>query len=388
MGAAGACSLAWLYLALGRGWFWRTDVRLPPVAPGQEPAAWPAVAVIVPARNEEAVLATTLPGLLGQDYPGPFKVVLVDDRSTDATLAVARSVDRSLGSTTRLTVVEGTDPPPGWTGKMWALEQGSARPEVAGADYLLLTDADIRHPPGSLRRLVAAATSQKLDMVSLMARLGADHGWERLVVPAFVYFFAQLYPFRWVNRDRCRTAAAAGGCVLVGGGALAASGGFSAIRGAVIDDVSLARRLKRNGSRIWLGLADDVESIRGHSSFGQLWAMVARSAFIQLRCSSVLLMGTVAGLLFLYALPVATLATGVATGRPWLAALGALAWSIMAVTYVPMLRYYRRWPLSAALLPLTAALYLAMTVDSARRHGSGRGVSWRGRRYAGPTPAA
>lgn len=390
MGAAAACCLAWLYLALGRGWFWKTDVRLPAgTDPGPDhPGPWPAVAVIVPARNEEAVLQVTLPGLLKQDYPGPFEVVLVDDRSTDATLAAARSFLGSPANKTSLTVVEGADPPPGWTGKMWALEQGAARSETAGAEYLLLTDADIHHPTGSLRRLVTAATGQRLDMVSLMARLSAERGWERLIVPAFVYFFAQLYPFRWVNRDRCRTAAAAGGCVLVRRRALAAGGGFTAIRGAVIDDVAMAGALKGAGFRIWLGLADDVRSARDHSSLGEPWSMVARSAFVQLRCSAVLLGATVAGLFFLYVLPVASLVAGLAFGRLWAAALGALAWLIMVITYAPMLNYYRRWPVSAVLLPFTATMYLAMTVDSARRHWSGREVSWRGRRHPTSTPTA
>ncbi|MFJ6138956.1 glycosyltransferase [Kitasatospora sp. NPDC092286] len=377
--------LVWLWLACCHGLFWRTDVRLPPRRP---PARWPAVAVVVPARDEAEVLPLSLPSLLAQKYPGRARVILVDDHSSDGTGAVASNLATpdpaapGLTSTAGLELTVTTPPPlpPGWTGKLWALRHGV---ELAGpdAEYLLLTDADIAHGPDSLADLVAGAESNGLDLVSQMARLRVETGWERLIVPAFVYFFAQLYPFRRSNRPGSRTAAAAGGCSLVRRDALERAGGVAAIRGAVIDDVSLARAVKASGGRIWLGLAEEVDSVRPYPRLAQLWRMVSRSAYAQLRHSSVLLLGTVLGLTLVYLVPpVATLA-GLATARWAVAGAGGAAWALMAGTYLPMLRYYRRPAPAALLLPFTAALYLLMTVDSAVRHWRGRGASWKGRTY-------
>ncbi|MFJ5122601.1 glycosyltransferase [Kitasatospora sp. NPDC088548] len=377
--------LVWLWLACCHGLFWRTDVRLPPRRP---PARWPAVAVVVPARDEAEVLPLSLPSLLAQKYPGRARVILVDDHSSDGTGAVASNLATpdpaapGLTSTAGLELTVTTPPPlpPGWTGKLWALRHGV---ELAGpdAEYLLLTDADIAHGPDSLADLVAGAESNGLDLVSQMARLRVETGWERLIVPAFVYFFAQLYPFRRSNRPGSRTAAAAGGCSLVRRDALERAGGVAAIRGAVIDDVSLARAVKASGGRIWLGLAEEVDSVRPYPRLAQLWRMVSRSAYAQLRHSSVLLLGTVLGLTLVYLVPpVATLA-GLATTRWAVAGAGGAAWALMAGTYLPMLRYYRRPAPAALLLPFTAALYLLMTVDSAVRHWRGHGASWKGRTY-------
>lgn len=251
--------LAWVWLLLGQGFFWRTDVRLPD---RRDPERWPTVAVVVPARDEAAVLPDSLPSLLGQKYPGRAEVFLVDDGSTDGTGALARQLAAARGGLP-LTVSAPGEPEPGWTGKLWAVRHGIAlaRERVA-PEYLLLTDADIAHDPDSLRELVAAARSAGLDLVSQMARLRAVTFWERLIVPAFVYFFGQLYPFRWVNRPGARTAAAAGGCVLLRREAAERAGIPDAIRHAVIDDVTLARAVKRSGGTIWLGLADRVDSVR------------------------------------------------------------------------------------------------------------------------------
>lgn len=376
---------AWAFLLVAHGRYWATDVRLPPTP---EPAHWPSVAVIVPARNEAEMLVSTLPGLVAQDYPGQAGVVLVDDASSDDTAATARRIGTS--GRLPLVVVGGEARPEGWAGKPWALQQGlvfaTGDPSWA-PEWLLLTDADIAHPPESLARLVAAAVGGQRDMVSLMARLEVVTGWERLLIPAFVYFFAQLYPFRRVGRPG-RTAAAAGGCILVRTSALAAAGGTESIRGAVIDDVALARQLKRSGASIWLGLADDVRSVRPYAGLGELWSMVARSAFTQLRCSAILLVGTLAGLVALYLGPVIALVAGVASSAGgagadgWLIAEGAISWAIMAATYLPMVRYYRLRRLWALALPAAATLYGAMTADSARRHWLGGGVEWKGRRYA------
>ncbi|WP_280726971.1 glycosyltransferase [Kitasatospora sp. MAA4] len=374
--------LCWVWLACFQGFFWRTDVRLPERL---TPPAWPSVALVVPARDEAEVLPLSLPGLLAQRYPGSARVILVDDHSTDGTARVAREL--SAGTATgALPLTVSTPPPlpPGWTGKLWAVRHGV---ELAGdVDYLLLTDADIAHGPETLAALVAAAETQHLDLVSQMARLRTETGWERLIVPAFVYFFAQLYPFRRSNRPGSRTAAAAGGCSLVRREALERAGGIAAIRGAVIDDVSLARAVKRSGGRTWLGLAEHtaalrVDSVRPYPGLGPLWRMVSRSAYAQLRHSLPLLVGTVLGLTLVYLVPPVAAITGLAAGDLPLLAAGAAGWALMAGTYLPMVRYYGRPAPAAALLPFTALLYLLMTVDSAVQHWRGRGAAWKGRTY-------
>nr|WP_307841484.1 glycosyltransferase [Streptomyces endocoffeicus] len=430
--AAGSLA-AWLWLLLGQGFFWRTDVRLPRTGPDgsgppepdgfgppepdgfgpPEPAVWPSVAVVVPARDESAVLPASLPSLLAQDYPGPAEIFLIDDGSSDGTGKLARELAEEHGGLP-LTVDSPGEPGPGWTGKLWAVRHGMAlattrlaadrrdldgadrkdadgrdadRKDDGGVDYLLLTDADIAHEPDSLRELVRAAEANGLDLVSQMARLRVVTYWERLIVPAFVYFFAQLYPFRWVNRPQGRTAAAAGGCVLLRREAAERAGVPEAIRQAVIDDVALSRAVKRSGGRIWLGLADRVDSVRPYPRLGELWRMVSRSAYTQLRHNPLVLLMTVAGLTVVYLVPPAAVVAGVLTGRPGPSALGAAAWALMAGSYIPMLRYYRQTLWLAPLLPLTALLYLLMTVDSAVRHHLGQGAAWKGRTYARPSAA-
>jgi hopene-associated glycosyltransferase HpnB len=402
-GLAGAAALAWVYLLACHGGFWRTDQRLPPAGSAPADLAWPSVTAVIPARDEAGVLPASLPSLLAQDYPGRLAIVLVDDESTDGTGRVAGDLARQAGWTAGdgagdrvLRVLAGSPPPAGWAGKVWAMSQGAAAaPE---ADYLLFTDADIAYAPGAVTALARAAAAGGRGMVSQMALLRADTGWERAIVPAFVYFFAQLYPFRRVNRPGGRTAAAAGGCMLVRREVLAAAGGLAPISGARIDDVALGRLLKRRaGAALWLGLSTEVTSTRPYDRLADLWNMVARSAYTQLRYSPLLLAGTVVGLLWLYLLPpVAALAGlglllagagGAAAG--WLAALGAAGWAIMAASYVPMLGLYRLSPLRGLTLPLIALLYAGMTADSARRHHAGRGGEWKGRTIQDATaPAA
>lgn len=367
---AAAALAVWLWLLLCRSFFWRTDVRLPA---GTEPPRWPSVAVVVPARDEADVIPLSLPSLLAQDYPGRAGIFFVDDGSSDGTGALARTLADASPHGLPLTVHSPGEPEPGWTGKLWAVRHGI---ELArdDAEFLLLTDADIAHAPDSLRSLVAAASAKRLDMVSQMARLRADSRWERLLVPAFVYFFAQLYPFRRVNRPRCRTAAAAGGCVLLRTATAARAGIPGRIRDAVIDDVNLARAVKRSGGRIWLGLADRVESVRPYDGLGPLWRMVTRSAYAQLRHSPLLLAATVLGLALIALVPVLS----AVSGSLW----GLAAWLVMAGSYLPMLRYYRQPLWHAVLLPFTAGVYLLMTLDSARLHHRGRGAAWKGRTYA------
>ncbi|MFK4148704.1 glycosyltransferase [Streptomyces sp. NPDC004065] len=373
---------AWLWLLLGQGFFWRTDVRLPPA---EEPADgdWPAVCVVVPARDEAAVLPRSLPTLLAQDYPGRAEVVLVDDGSRDGTGELARELAGRTGGLP-LTVDAPGEPPAGWTGKLWAVRHGIGLARARAPEYLLLTDADIAHAPDSLRRLVAAARTGGFDLVSQMARLRVASPWERLVVPAFVYFFAQLYPFRRIGRRGTRTAAAAGGCVLLRTEAAERARVPEAIRHAVIDDVALARAVKGAGGHIWLGLAERVDSVRPYPRLHDLWRMVSRSAYAQLRHNPLTLLGTVAGLALVYLVPPAALLAGVVAGSAAAALAGGLAWLVMAGTYVPMLRYYGQPLWLAPLLPFTALLYLLMTVDSAVRHYRGRGAAWKGRTYARP----
>lgn len=382
----------WVYMLLLRGRFWLPTVRLP-----HPPSRthWPSVAVIVPARDEAAMVGRTLPGLLAQRYEGPVALYLVDDCSEDGTAqAAGRAAEAAGAEAIPLTVVTGGPRPAGWVGKTWALEQGlraaTGATGATGVEYVLFTDADIHHPPDSLARLVGAAEEGSWDLVSLMARLRVATAWERLIVPAFVYFFSQLYPFRSVARRRSRTAAAAGGCLLVRRDTLERAGGVAAIAGAVIDDVALGRAVKRAGGATWLGYADDVASIRPYPRLSDLWDMVARSAYTQLRHSPVALAGTVAGLAVIYLGPVVVTVCGLAAGAPLVTAAGAVAWALLTFSYLPTVLYYRqpaRWALT---LPAAALLYGAMTVDSARRHRRGRGAAWKGRTYAGggrPGPA-
>jgi hopene-associated glycosyltransferase HpnB len=393
--AVGACALAlvaWVYLLAAHGGYWRTDQRLPAGAPGTQD--WPRVTAVIPARNEAEVLGLTLPTLLAQAYPGSFEVVLVDDESSDGTAQVAvalgRRGARAAQGSVRLRVIPGAAPPPGWAGKVWAMSQGAAA--AGDASYLLFTDADIAYRPGTLTALVRAAEADDRGLVSQMALLRADSGAERLIVPAFVYFFAQLYPFRRVNRPGSRAAAAAGGCMLVRRSALETAGGLERIRGARIDDVALGRLLKHSGRpvRCWLGLTTSVVSVRPYPRLSDLWDMIARSAYTQLRYSPAVLAATIAGLLWLYALPpaaalggLAWLAAGGGT-RAWvLAALGLAGWAAMSVSYLPMLALYRLSPARAPSLPLIALLYAAMTADSARRYHAGRGGLWKGRTIDG-----
>jgi hopene-associated glycosyltransferase HpnB len=379
--ALAVSSLAiWLYLLLGRDEFWRARPRIEDATP-PSPAAWPAVAAIVPARNEEAHVEEALCSLLAQDYPGELAVVLVDDHSEDATAAIARRL--AAGQARPIEVIGARTLPPGWTGKLWAIHEGlrhaaQVRPNAA---YVLLTDADIVHSPESLARLVAKAEAERLDLASLMVRLHCETSWERLLIPPFVFFFLKLCPFAAVNDPQRATAAAAGGCMLARRRALEAAGGIEAIRGELIDDVALARALKHRpgGGRIWLGLAETTASLRRYDRLGAIWAMVARSADTQLCHSLARLAGTLLGMGVAYLVPPLGLLTGIVQGDQMLSALSLAAWIAMAVAYRPTATLYRLatpWLLS---LPLAAALYIAMTVDSAIQYRRGTGGRWKGR---------
>ncbi len=375
---------AWLYLIFLRGGFWRADQRLG--APAKAPAAWPEIAAVVPARNEATVIGRSLRALLAQDYPGALSVVVVDDESDDGTADAARAAASESGRGARVTVVRAAPRPTEWIGKTWALAQGIDRVEAIASEarYLWLTDADIVHEPRVLRELVAKAEAERLDLVSLLALLDCETRWGRFLFPAFVFFFRKLYPFRWVNDPKRKTAGAAGGCMLLRRSALARAGGMGAIKNALIDDCALAGAIKPGGA-IWLGLATATRSIRPYAGLSGLWNMVARFAFAQLRHSPGLLAGTVLGMLVVYLGPPIAAIAGSLSGAAPAAALGLAGWLLMAGAYASTLRLYQRPLPAAVLLPAAALLFTLMTIGSARRHWRGMGGDWKGRTYA-PSP--
>jgi hopene-associated glycosyltransferase HpnB len=378
--AAGLSLMAWLYLLLLHGRFWFCSERLAEDTPALD--RWPTVAAVVPARNEEDTIAPVLASLASQDYPGGLSITLVDDRSDDATRARAETVTANNPDRTP-TILTGQPLPAGWSGKLWAVHQGIGETIRVrdGVEFIFLSDADIVHAPDTLRRLIGKAVAEKRDLVSLMARLHCDTVWERLLIPAFVFFFQKLYPFPRANDTRSRTAAAAGGCVLIRRATLERIGGIAAIRGALIDDCSLARAVKRSGGRLWLGLAGGTRSLRVYHHLAPIWMMVARSAFTQLRYSPMLLAGTTLGMALLYLAPPLVLLTAPIHGDSIAAVLAAVAWLLMCVAYLPTVRCYRQ-PMALVLtLPIAGLLYLGMTLDSARRHWWGRGSRWKGRDY-------
>jgi hopene-associated glycosyltransferase HpnB len=377
-GAAALSFFIWIYLVWGRGLFWlareRDDADLPPT-----PVAWPAVCAVVPARDEADVIARSVGSLLAQDYPGAFRVILVDDDSSDGTAEVARETAKALGAEDRLIVLKGAPLPPGWTGKLWAMSQGVAHASALAAppEHLLLTDADIAHSPDNVRQLVARSEAGGLVLVSLMAKLHCQTWAERTLIPAFVYFFAMLYPFGQVNDPKSATAAAAGGVMLARREALAAEGGIAAIRTAIIDDCTLGALMKRHGP-IWLGLTERATSLRPYVTFAEIGRMVSRSAYAQLRYSPWLLAGTLLGMILTYLVPPAFALFGHGVAR--FAGLGA--WVLMTLSFQPMLRFYGRSPLWGVALPAIGALYTVFTVQSAIDVWSGRGGFWKGRAQA------
>jgi hopene-associated glycosyltransferase HpnB len=369
---AGLSLAIWLYLLLFRGFFWVARVPAAVAAPTR----WPSVVAVVPARDEAEVVGDAMASLLAQDYPGRFSVVLVDDHSEDGTADIARAMAAALGRSARLTVIGAQPLPAGWTGKLWALSEGVRQVEEGGdpPELILFTDADIAHHRSNLAELVARLEREGRDLVSLMVRLRCRSWAERMMIPAFVFFFAMLYPFAWSNDPRKWTAAAAGGCVLLRRGAFDRIGGFGAIRGALIDDCALAKAVKASGGSTWLGLTRETRSLRPYPAIGDIWRMVARTAYAQLRYSPLLLAGTVLGLGVTYLVPPALTFAGGAAG--WLA---LAAWAAMSLAYLPMVSFYGLSPLWAPLLPATSLVYLAATLDSARRYWRGAGGEWKGR---------
>ncbi len=367
----------WLYLVAARGGFWRATERDDETV--SRDGAWPGVTAVIPARDEADCVGETVASLLRQNYPGEFTVIVVDDQSRDGTALVAQSAAAALGASDRLTVLPGRALPPGWTGKLWAQQQGVERAAAVAQPpvYLLLTDADIVYAPDALSGLVARAERGGLVLTSLMAKLRCKTFAERAFVPAFIFFFQMLYPFAWANDPRRSTAAAAGGCMLVRRDVLAAAGGMAAIRDALIDDCALAKLLKRQGP-ISIALTERVHSIRAYPAVGDIRRMVSRTAYAQLRYSPLLLAGTVFGLALTYLAPVALAicADGMAQF------IGLFVWLLMAFALRPTLRFYRLSGLWGLALPAIAAAYMAFTIDSAYQHARGRGGMWKGRAQA------
>jgi hopene-associated glycosyltransferase HpnB len=389
---------AWLYLAFGRGYFWQVQPQLSFVFPdNSENRDWPSLAVVIPARNERKTLVHTLPTLLEQNYNGSFHIFLVDDRSTDGTGEKAYHIGENLRKSDRLTLISAKTLPPGWTGKLWALNQGvEAAQEHMRPEFFLFTDADIVHPPLSLKALVSKAMTESRDMVSVMVMLKVTSTWERLLIPSFVYFFSKLYPFKWVNKADKKAAAAAGGCILVRAETLFRSGGLKPLASALIDDCALARQIKGAGKRrgnIWLGLSHKFQSIRCYEGLKGVWDMVRRTAFTELKYSYFMLLFTVTAMSILYLLPpfvvmafiFRLLMTYEIAHSSWVSLLsattGGVTWAIMASTFVPMIKFYKTSPFIALLLPLSGLLYTLMTIDSAFKHIRGKGGQWKGRTY-------
>ena len=364
-----------------RGGFWRTRPAAVPPAP--EPEVWPHVVVVVPARNEAATIDATLKSLRAQDYPG-LSVIVVDDCSSDGTAAAAR---HAAGGMARFTLIRGRPRQPGWTGKLWALQQGLLHAEVQepAAEWLWFTDADIVHAPDVLRRLIAKGESNGLALASLMVRLSCEGRVARLLIPPFIFFFQKLFPFAWVNDPQHRLAAAAGGCLLVRCEALRRAGGLVAIRSHLIDDCALAAAVKQQGP-IWLGLALTSYSLRQYPRLGDVWAMVVRTAYSGLGFSPPWLVLCVIGMLLVYQAPWIVTAWAVYSGAPLAGALGVAAMLLMLRCYAPTVSSFGLPAGWALTLPLTALAYTLMTVDSTRRHWLGYGGAWKGRTFPRGVP--
>jgi hopene-associated glycosyltransferase HpnB len=370
--------LIWIVLTFFWGAFWQLSVFDEDAIPPAALPAWPRVVAIVPARNEAETIVRTVESLVQEDYPAEFHLIVVDDHSEDQTAILALTAAERLQAANRVTILRAAQLQNGWTGKIWAMQQGVERATTLDPEYLWFTDADIVHAPDTLKRLVSRAESRKLDLASLMVLLQANSFPERLLIPPFLYFFLMLYPPRWIADPKARTAGAAGGCVLLRRAALERLGGFASMRAEVIDDCALARSVKRSGGTIWMGLTRKSVSLRAYKTFAEIRDLIARTAYTQLRYSSFLLLGTLLGMFLTYIVPpVFAFHT-----QPLVWRLSLAAWALMTVSYLLTVRYYRLSPLWAPFLPVAAAFYSYATWLSAVRHWLGRGGQWKGRSQA------
>ncbi|PYP88527.1 MAG: glycosyl transferase family 2 [Candidatus Angelobacter sp. Gp1-AA117] len=364
--------LIWLWLLLAHGGFWRVR-RFMALPRNSDLAA--KIAVIIPARDEAEVVGRCISSLLRQTYRGPVHIFLVDDGSKDGTAQAARQAAERSGKTSALTIIQGAPPPSGWSGKLWAAQQGIRRARELGARFFLLTDADIEHAPESISTLAAIAESGGYDLASYMVKLHCITFAERLLIPAFVFFFFKLYPASWIANPRRKTAGAAGGCILIRPQALERAGGIEAVRSEIIDDCALAKAVKQSGGRVWLGVTELASSIRPYGAFAGIAQMISRSAFSQLHHSAFMLLLAMAGLIATYLLPPVLLFAG----HSLPALLGATAWLLMIIAYMPMIRFYRLTPLWTLFLPVVAIFYMGATLHSAIKYWRGRGGEWKGR---------
>jgi hopene-associated glycosyltransferase HpnB len=370
---------AWLYLVLARGQFWWLREFDDDIAPHDELRSWPRVVAIVPARNEAETIARAVESLVRQNYEGAFSLIVVDDHSEDDTAKLASRV-AIAGAADRVYLYRAGALPNGWTGKLWALNEGITRAAETDAAFYWFTDADVTHAPDALRRLVSRAEKAKLDLTSLMVLLRAESDAEKLLIPAFLYFFLKLYPPRRIADAKAHTAGAAGGCVLLRRSALERIGGLAAIRGEVIDDCALAGAVKSSGGKIWLGVTRASLSLRSYRNFPEILDMIARTAFTQLRYSPLFLLATLLGMLLTYVVPVAL----VFTPSLFATICGAVAWVLMTCSFIPTLWHFRRSRYWAPLLPLAAIFYSYATWLSAIRYWRGQGGQWKGRTQAQP----
>jgi hopene-associated glycosyltransferase HpnB len=368
----------WLHLFFGRGWFWRVKSLDADADRAKPPALFPKIIAVVPARNEAETIGEAVTSLVSQDYPGVFSIVVVDDHSEDATAAIASRVSLEHGAEEKVRVVAASALPEGWTGKLWALNEGVVTTAAEAPAFYWFTDADITHAPGTLRKLVARAKQDNFGLASLMVLLQAKTLPERALIPAFLYFFLMLFPPQWIADEDLSTAGAAGGCILLRREALERIGGLVSIRGEVIDDCALARAVKESGGRVWMGLTRESASLRAYGTFGEIRDLIARTAFTQLRYSTLFLAGTLAGMFLTYLAPVMLLFVHDSTAK----LLGLLAWLLMTLSFLRTLRFYRLSAVWAPLLPLTALFYSYATWLSAARYWMGKGGLWKGRAQA------
>jgi hopene-associated glycosyltransferase HpnB len=366
------CLLIWLYLLFAHGGFWRVSRRLPPA---MKEISSLRIAVVIPARDEAAGIGRCVAALLQQVGPHHIHVFLVDDGSSDDTADIARKAAEEAGAGATLTVIQGQSLPSGWTGKLWAVHQGIESAREFSPQFLLLTDADILHAPDSIATLVSIAESGPYDLASFMVNLHCASLAERFLIPAFVFFFFKLYPPEWIADPSRKTAGAAGGSILVRREVLERSGGVAAIRSEIIDDCALARIVKNHGGRIWLGLTKGTRSLRPYGTIGEIGRMISRTAFNQLNHSILLLLGSLGGMIVIYLLPVLLLLSG----HPIPVTLGAAVCLLMALAYLPLIRFYWLNPLWSLSLPLISIFYMGATMHSAFRYWSGRGGEWKGR---------
>lgn len=372
--------LIWVILLTLWGNFWLCNQRLDSY---QQLESYPTICGIIPARNEAEVIESSLKSLLLQNYPSCLRIVLVDDQSQDNTGNIAQNLAKTLNQEERLTVISGQALPIGWTGKLWAMEQGInyAMINYPDVEYFFFTDADIQHGVNTLTELVNQAKSRDVALVSLMVKLRCESFWEKLLIPAFVFFFQQLYPFPWVNQPKRSMAAAAGGCILLKRETLTEIGGIGILKDALIDDCTLAQKVKSKQHPIWLGLTETSLSLRPYDSLQTIWDMVARTAYTQLNYSGWLLVGTVIGMIIVYLLPPIGLILGIVAKDKVLIIFSVITWLLMAVAYLPTVKLYQGSFWRAFSLPVIAFLYSLMTIDSAWRHWRGKGGAWKGRIY-------